>query len=91
MMLPPLGMGQTEDMRKNLSLKARVGTIEADVIVLGDDSQMDSGLRLQRKSSGMKRKRVDMEARTMVGTLAVRVVRRCPLKAGELPSAEYWF
>ncbi|KAF5350403.1 hypothetical protein D9758_012485 [Tetrapyrgos nigripes] len=61
-MLPSLGIGQTEEDRKNLSLKASVGAINADITILGGSETESSAKR-----------RVDMEVRTRVGAVFVKV------------------
>ncbi|KAL0565062.1 hypothetical protein V5O48_016970 [Marasmius crinis-equi] len=58
--LPKLGPGQTEEDRKNLSLKTKVGTVVAEIM-------------LQHREGSVLKRRTLLECKTTVGTMILKV------------------
>ncbi|KAK7458801.1 hypothetical protein VKT23_009807 [Stygiomarasmius scandens] len=65
-LLPPLAIGETEWARKNLSLKGKLGAVEADITLHCEEPQETTN---QSKFST----RVNMEVQTSVGAISVKL------------------
>jgi hypothetical protein len=67
-LLPPVGEGESEASRKNMVLEARYGSIDVDIVLVGDKSQLDD----QKRDYNKKRTTLAMES--SYGAVTAKVV-----------------